>query len=286
MLTDATRENLRRKSGYIDIVHIYDGLPIFSWIDINTTELCNRKCVFCPRIEEIVYPNQHLHMDVELAQKIAAQLEELQYKGVVVFSGYSEPTLCPNFEEIVAAFSKTIRLELVTNGDTLTVRRIIALKEAGIDFFGVSLYDGPEQIDHFKQLFTQAGLTTDNYILRDRWHTAEDGFGLKLTNRAGTVSVGMQSEADINHPCYYTAYSLTVDWNGDVLLCMQDWHKKVKFGNINTSLLISIWKSRALNRYRQKLLNGSRDCSPCRLCNTDGTLHGHTHAEVWRPLMK
>ena len=27
--------------------------------------------------------------------------------------------------------------------------------------------------------------------------------------------------------CYYTHYSMMIDWNGDVYLCTQDWQRKV-----------------------------------------------------------
>ncbi|WP_374399332.1 radical SAM/SPASM domain-containing protein [Niveibacterium sp.] len=286
MLNEATKNNLRRKSSYIDVVHLQNDLPLFSWIDINVTELCNRKCSFCPRADDDAYPNQNLHMSVELATKIGAELEMLNYSGVVVFSGYSEPTLCPHFEALVAAFPKQVRLELVTNGDTLKPSRIRKLFDAGISYFVVSLYDGPEQIDDFHQRFAEAGLTKDDYILRDRWHTDEDSFGLKLTNRAGTVHVGNQPEVVPHHPCYYTAYSLTIDWNGDVMLCMQDWNKKMKFGNVATQRLLEVWQSKAFNQYRKKLLNGNRACNPCHKCNTDGTLHGFNHAAVWKEALK
>src|SRR5574344_1567615 len=104
MLNESTKENLRRKSGYIDLVQLIGDRPLFSWIDINITELCNRKCIFCPRAEPDKYPNQNIHMSIELARIIGSQLEQLKYNGVVVFSGYSEPMQCPHLEEIVAAF--------------------------------------------------------------------------------------------------------------------------------------------------------------------------------------
>ncbi|ASM50755.1 hypothetical protein PESP_a2841 [Pseudoalteromonas espejiana DSM 9414] len=281
MLNEATKSNLRRKSSYIDDVQFIDDVPLFSWLDINITELCNRKCEFCPRIDDSIYPNQNLHMSVEIARKIGQELLELNYKGVVVFSGYSEPTLCPHFDEIIAAFPKEIRLEMVTNGDKLKPRYIQKLKEAGLNYFVVSMYDGPEQIEHLKSLFAESGLSENDYILRDRWHTGEDDFGLKLTNRAGTIQTGDQPEIIPNHPCYYTAYSMTIDWNGDVLLCMQDWNKKVKFGNVAGQSLLDVWQGQAFNNYRKKLLKGSRTCDPCHKCNTDGTLHGYNHKKHW-----
>jgi len=285
MLNEKTKENLRRKSSYIDEVQLVDNTPLFSWIDINVTELCNRKCVFCPRVDEAEYPNQHLHMTVDLAQKIANELSSLDYQGVIVFSGFGEPMSCPHLIQIIEVFKGVCRIEIVTNGDFLRVRKIKELTAAGVDYFVVSLYDGPEQTIDFTDRFKNAGVKPSHYILRDRWHTEEDGFGLKLTNRAGTINVGKQEPIDITHPCYYTAYSLTIDWNGDVLLCMQDWNKKVKFGNISMQSLKDIWLSKYYNQFRKKLFSGARTCSPCNKCNTDGMLHGHNHVKEWRPIL-
>tara|TARA_R110000744_G_scaffold54584_1_gene115807 strand:+ start:16067 stop:16930 length:864 start_codon:yes stop_codon:yes gene_type:complete len=285
MLNEATKTNLRRKSVYIDDVQIIEDTPLFSWIDINPTELCNRKCVFCPRVDEQQYPNQHLHMDLNLAQKIADELRSLEYKGVVVFSGFGEPMMHPKFTKLVAIFKDVCRLEMVTNGDFLNERKITELSEAGLDYFVVSMYDGEHQVEEFNKKFAACNIEKSRFILRDRWHNEEDSFGLKLTNRAGMINVGDQAPIDVKHPCYYTAYSLTLDWNGDVLLCMQDWNHKVKFGNLTNQSLLKIWKSPYYNQYRRKLLNGSRACAPCSGCNTDGTLHGHEHAKVWRPII-
>jgi radical SAM protein with 4Fe4S-binding SPASM domain len=285
MLNEATKSNLRRKSVYIDDVQLIENAPLFSWIDINPTELCNRKCVFCPRVSEEDYPNQQLHMDLTLAKRIADELKQLRYLGVVVFSGFGEPMMHPQFTKLVAIFKDVCRTEVVTNGDFLKEKKIKELRDAGLDYFVVSMYDGPEQREKFTSLFNSCGVSEEHYILRDRWHTEEDSFGLKLTNRAGKVTVGDQAPINIQHPCYYTAYSLTLDWNGDVLLCMQDWNHKIKFGNIQNQSLLDIWNSRYYNQFRKKLLNGSRACSPCSGCNTDGTLHGHEHAKVWRKII-
>ena len=37
-------------------------------IEINLTELCNRKCVFCPRVDPKVFPNRNLHMSLDLSK--------------------------------------------------------------------------------------------------------------------------------------------------------------------------------------------------------------------------
>jgi len=274
-------ENIKRKSAFIDYVQIVDGKPLFSWIDINPTELCNRLCVFCPRVDPAVYPNQKLHISLDLVKKIADELEGLAYEGGVVLCGYGEPLLHPKIIDVVKILGKKIHLEIVTNGDKLTPELIRKLIENGVNFIVVSMYDGPHQIDYFKDLFAQAGYSDDYYMLRDRWHTEVDSFGLKLTNRAGVVSSGEQAPVNVSNPCYYTHYSMTIDWNGDALLCVQDWHKRVKMGNVFAQNLLEVWHSPQFNKYRTKLGQGKRELPPCNACNTDGTMHGFNHVEFW-----
>ena len=83
-----------------------DGQPLDSilTIEINTTELCNRTCVFCPRHDPTVFPNRNLHLTVKGAQTIAEELGENQYNGKISFSGFGENLLNPNFIEIVKEF--------------------------------------------------------------------------------------------------------------------------------------------------------------------------------------
>lgn len=290
MITEATRANLRRKSSFIDEVQRdEDGRPLFSWLDLSLTELCNRSaghrraCVFCPRIDAGFYPNQNLHMSLKLVTHIKHQLHAMDYRGTVVLCGFGEPMLHPAVLSVCAVLGGGLwRLEIVTNGDRLTLERAQDLYRAGVDCIVVSMYDGPHQALKFRDMLTAAGgAEGEGFILRDRWHTAEDGFGLKLTNRAGTVTVGTQDAVQRDRACHYLAYQLTVDWNGDVLLCVQDWHKKVKFGNLQSDDILDVWHSPALHKRRMQLLESRQDLSPCSSCNTDGKLHGFRHVEAW-----
>ena len=70
-------------------------------IEINTTELCNRTCVFCPRHDPSVYPNRNLHLTVKGAMLIAEELMRSEYTGKISFSGFGENLLNPWFVEIV-----------------------------------------------------------------------------------------------------------------------------------------------------------------------------------------
>lgn len=277
MKNESTRINLSRKGKFINQVQLYDGKPLFSWIEISLTELCNRKCVFCPRCDNS-YPNQNLHMSLELLRKMGDELRSIDYQGAVALCGYGEPML---HDDIFSAIQllQGIDVEIVTNGDQLTVDVVNKLYEVGTKHIQVSMYDGPQQVELFESIFSD--VDDEMYTLRDRWYGEDDDYGLCLTNRAGVMDMGSKL-IDTTRPCHYLAYSLMIDWNGDVLLCSQDWHKKRKFGNLTSSTLCDVWFSTGMSRYRTKLLDGDRSNHPCNLCNVLGTRLGGEHAVKWK----
>ena len=65
------KDNIERKQPSINTVQLHNNIPLFSFVELNINEICNRKCPFCPRSEPDKYPNQNIHMDVALAENIA-----------------------------------------------------------------------------------------------------------------------------------------------------------------------------------------------------------------------
>jgi radical SAM protein with 4Fe4S-binding SPASM domain len=286
IISDTIMVNAKRQSVYCDQVQVLDGIPLFSWVDINATELCTRRCKFCPRGDPARYPNQNLNIHIDLCRKIADELRTYDFHGSVIFCGYGEPLLHKNIVDLIGVFGKSVHIEMVTNGDKLTVPLLKELYSAGLNVAVISLYDGPHQVDYFKEMFAEAGLSEEHYFLRDRWYSANEDYGLFLTNRAGTVQSGCQRDVVVEAPCYYTAYFLLIDWNGDIMLCTQDWNKKVKFGNVHEQSLLEVWKSENMTRFRRPLVQGERKLPPCSNCNVLGTLHGYNHAKLWKEIYK
>lgn len=281
-MTSATLRNLKRKDDLVDYtVHLHpDGYPMPAWIELSPTDLCNRKCVFCPKSDPL-RPNRPLHMSPILYQSIATDLGQIGYRGTVVLAGYGEPLLSPYIVDMVRALARVSRVELVTSGDRLTQDMIVNLDIAGLSMFVANLYDGPEQEAPLIDRFFRAGVTEDHYILRDRWYGADQDYGVKLTNRAGVVTIGNQPPVVRDMTCYYPAYSLMVDWNGKVRVCAQDWRRATEVGDINTQSLLEVWNCGTLRAYRRGLVHGRHNMYPCQDCNACGTLHGAGHAEAW-----
>ena len=289
------KDNIERKKPSINNVVMHGNIPLFSFIELNINEICNRVCPFCPRSNPEEYPNQNIHMSVELAKNIAEQLVAINFTGIVNISGTGEPLLTKHVVDIAKQFGdRGIHIEIVTNGDMLVSKKgsklIKDLYSAGLCQFVVSMYDGPEQIDEFNTLFASCDIDKGLYSLRDRWYDESEDYGLLYTNRAGNI--GFEHLSDIarqklmesgKSACFYTHYSMMIDWNGDALLCCQDmYNRTVKFGNVKDKSLVDIWTDAKLMEFRNKLKNGERSLSPCSNCNANGQVFGVNHADAWK----
>ena len=280
-MTESIRQNIKRKTSKIDEVKLRDGFPLFSFVELNVNELCNRTCIFCPRHDIKLYPNQNLHMDLNLAEELAIQLEKINFSGIVNISGTGEATLTKHLPLIVKEFGdRNIHIELVTNGDKLSPNLIKNLINSGLKQFVVSMYDGPEQIEFFKNLFKECGISDNYFTLRDRWYEEEEDYGLLYTNRAGVM--GDQIKSPHDRPCFYPHYATYIDYNGDVLLCCQDMYNRTEiFGNVLEKELVDIWLDKKLNDFRNSLVKGERALSPCNKCTANGMIFGESHSKLW-----
>ncbi len=77
---------------------------------------------------------------------------------------------------------------------------------------------------------SEAKLTNEEVIIRDRTLPIEKDFGLTISNRSGMLKNAAHKILPLNkksnHPCYYLGYAFFMDYNGDVLICGHDWGKK------------------------------------------------------------
>lgn len=265
------------------------GAPVFSHIEFSLCGLCNRQCVFCPRVDPKIYPNVAEFLSLDLYCKLLRDLRDIDYSGGLSYSGFSEPFYHKQLVEFVRA-SKDIlpecRVEIVTNGDFVKPQKLRALFEAGLNTLLISMYDGPEQIPHFQAIIREAGVDPARVILRKRYLAPEEQYGINLTNRAGMVTIEGSHVAalqePLRRPCYYTHYRMMVDHNGDVLLCPHDWGKKLVAGNIQNKNIVDIWTGEVLSHVRRRLGMGDRRFPPCDICDVEGTRQGGAHFKAWQ----
>jgi radical SAM protein with 4Fe4S-binding SPASM domain len=250
-----------------------EAISALQAIEINVTELCNRTCEFCPRAHG--YPNQNINLCVESARSLAKNICESLFTGRISFSGFGEAILNKDVPEILKLFRSYLPsspIETNSNGDRLTIESIQSLFAAGLSNNYVNMYDGPEQEAYFKDLFWKAGET--RYTLRPHWQGAEESWGLKLTNRAGSIPTKLVQILPMKRQCYYPFYKMFIDHNGDVLACCNDWKRAKKLGNAFKQSIKEIWTGEALEDLREKLANADRSEEPCKSCDADGLAYG------------
>ncbi len=281
------KKNLKRRSIIVDEdIRFFKGIPLPTWIELSLIDVCNRKCSFCPKSEPSVAPDTYQKMSRSLIDKLSLELKNLKYRGAITLCGYGEPLLHKDILYITNKLSEAAAVEIVTNGDVLTSKMLKNLYSANVSRVLVSMYDGPHQVEKFKKIIENSKVPSDLIILRDRWYTDSDNFGVKLTNRTGTIKVGKQVSNSTYTKCYYPSYQFLIDWNGDVFLCPQDWQRRITMGNMMQEKVFDIWTGKILSKYRKELLKGKRNLSPCNTCNAEGTLLGKSHAKIWQEKYK
>ena len=119
-------------------------IPVVVW---NSTAKCNLNCVHCYAAETL----NGEELTTEEAKRMIDDLAAMRVP-VILFSG-GEPLLRSDIYELISyAKSKGIHSSLSTNGTLIDENAAAKLKEAGVDYVGVSL-DGSEEVnDEFRGL--------------------------------------------------------------------------------------------------------------------------------------
>lgn len=254
--------------------------PLYQ-IELNTTELCNRTCSFCPRAFD--YPNLNLHMSTKTVLAIIQQTKK--YTNHFSLAGRGEPLLCKNIYSIIdILIYNNCFVTVVTNGDFLdkhfdSLNKIMNFsvpysKDVPHNLYKnykmvVNCYDG--QKDDWKKKY--GDFPSINWT--DARKDTNENFDKMindsvLTNRGGYLPWKQNKREDaLQKPCYQLWWKTFINYNGDVNLCCHDWTHIKNFGNIHETKFEDIWEKGLLDEYRTKLTKwGGRDLfDECRQCD-------------------
>ena len=285
--------NIKNKSKTVeDKIQLFDyagvKLPLPTEIEISESGTCNRSCSFCPRSAKDFVDKKEFITN-ELHEKLCKELQDLNYKGTIRYSGFVEPMLDKNIYNLinmVRRFLPDSNVEMVTNGDPLNLKRLEKLFQSGLNRILISAYDGKEDADRLEDLCKSANLSSDQYIVRHRYYSEEKDFGITLSNRSGLMENAefkIKSLAEpLKNPCYIPSYTFFLDYQGDVLMCPHDWGKKIILGNLNKTNLTDIWFSKKSMQIRKMLNKSNRNFTPCNVCDVEGTFMGEKNAGYFK----
>lgn len=292
--------NIKRTGDHIDNFlkqnkTLASGQPLFFHIEFSINGTCNRRCFFCPRVDPEKYPNISKSLDMDVFKKMLSDLASVKFNGRMSFSGFGEPLLTKNLVQYVSLIKKNLNniyIEITTNGDVLLSKngpkRLKELFDNGLTNVKVSLYDGPEQIEPMENIKKDLNLTDDQFIIRKRYLGPDESFGLTISNRAGSVEIKNDVfevkalKEPLKQPCYFPFYKMMIDYNGDVLICSNDWKKEAPVGNIANQSILDIWISEKFLKIREKLSKSDRNYKPCKTCDVNGTLNAKNAFKNWQ----
>jgi len=273
----------------LDKSNWFGDVPPFTNVEINICGICNRKCFFCPKANRDLFPNLKEFISLEFYEKIMKELASVNFTGRISFCGLSEPFIHKGLRELVETtkrYCPDCFLDILTNGDYCKVENVKELFESGLDNIKVSMYDGPERIPHFKKIQEGCKLSDEQFVLRERYLSAEQDFGLTITNKGGLVNLPEYDIVPLKEPlkrsCHYPFHKVVVDYNGDVVTCPCDYDKRLLVGNLNTESIFDIWNSEQVKALRLRLINEDRSGLPCKQCDINGTLYAKLHFEAWK----
>ena len=271
-----------------------DNFPVFTLLEFNIYGACTRKCDFCPISDPKFFKNTYEGITVDLYSKILHDLKDINYTGSILYSAFSEPLLHKQLYELLSITKKILpdcRLDIVSNGDIIknNPEKLLELFKSGLDVINISIYDGPEQMNHFKKMAGDLNLSEKKMVLRRRYFE-DDNLGMTISNRSGLVDSNKyrdKNETEItNLPlcknCFYPFYQMVIDYNGDIIICPHDWKKQSIVGNASRDHVFDVWESTKFEKIRNMLSDSNRRFEPCINCDVRGDVMGIENYEAWK----
>lgn len=268
-------------------------------VDIGTTNLCNSNCIMCPHSKLKKLGT----MKISLFRKIIDNCKYLGIENVNL-SFFGEPLLDKGlFEKIKYAKNKGLSIGLYSNGSLLNKDNIKNIIESQLDGISISI-DGFSKVVYERIRkgldFNKVEKGINDLIefrnkngnnkpiislvlveLDENKHEIKEFYekwrgkvnDIKILNmRNWTSNIDKENTKEsinsrklIRRPCLLLWTKLVIDWNGDVVLCCDDWNHKVVLGNLKKDTIERIWKGDKLNYIRYKHLH--RDFNNLELCS-------------------
>lgn len=236
-------------------IKINDSL--FVRAEVETTSICNRKCSYCPNK---FYKRPQKFMSDMLFYKIIDDLHKLNFSGKVSPHFYGEPLLDKRIFDFLNYTRKQLPLasiHLFTNGDFLTIDVVNRLMKIGVDRIRISQHDNI-LAHHLQDLLQKVDSVLKAKIIIVKYFNNQD----ILMNRGGLIPLAKKKK----NTCSFVN-NLTIDFEGNVVLCCNDYFSKYTFGNVTKNSINSIWNDPAYRDTRNKIINGNWFLPICKICS-------------------
>jgi hypothetical protein len=246
---------VRRQIHYL--LH-YGTTDFFETIEIEINTSCNRRCNYCPNsiFDRSLIENEKF-MPTEVFRKVVDELAEIGYDGEISPHLFGEPLLDNRLPELIRYARDNLpkaRIIIFSNGDLLDKKRYQMLCEAGVSEFRVTQHGKtmPLGIKELLSLGAELDAPISYNVLTE------------FSNRGGLIDVDPAAEK--KYPNCFLYESLIIDYAGNAILCCDDYHSSIIFGNIAQDTLLNIWENKKYKKLRKRLRKRIYDLPICQIC--------------------
>lgn len=196
-----------------------------TWLEITTKIGCSNMCSYCPQtklIEQYNHQKKVLTLDDYLL--ILSHVNPI--KTQIHFSGFSEPFLTPNIEDMmIETFKRGYCIVLYTTLVGFTEKKCKKLSDSGISFDWVDFHEY-DNVD-LNKFNAQKELFIKN--IQSKYYNTT-----KITNPNSRAGNNWSVDSKVGKIKCMTNrfFNNVVLPNGDVFLCCNDWSLKHKIGNL------------------------------------------------------
>ncbi len=289
------------------------GKPFPTSLQLEVTNVCNFRCIMCP----FHRPGSEItratgFMTLDQIHKILTEFVDLG-GGFLIPQGAGESFLHPEFIDILTMAKKQfgLRVGLNTNGVRLKREQMEAVIDLEVDELGFSVdalhpetfetITGSEELDGIEQnIQTLLELRQRNnkrsplirtLIVEQETNAGEiDEYVRKWTSIVDEVVVQVEriksgrclrsTRSERRQPCRHLFDTVFIQWDGDVVVCCEDWQSQTIMGNVQEKPLKEIWFGNQMNLYREMQKNGT--FAPPSICeNCEAWAGGKKSNKSW-----
>lgn len=261
-------------------------------LKVELTEGCNLYCDFCGLQGIREGPGgPYKFMSVATADKIGELMAKAEWNPRIEMAMHGEPTMNPNRVNIIAALRDHLpraSIMMTSNGGGLLpdpFDKIQAMMDAGLNILALDDYDYVNIVDKIeKEVICERYPENPDanpyrrrpkdslvVIMPDISATAEGVHSANIiSNHCGAA--GPRNQRKQGKRCARPFRELAITWDGEVVLCCNDWRREFTVGNVNNvSDIRTLWDHPAMHSIRKYAYHGQRTIGPCDGCDS----HSH-----------
>lgn len=282
-------------------------------LKIDTCNVCNYRCIFCPQSKQV---NKIGSIDHDLCKKIIKDGYDAGARELCV-SATGEPLVNPKLEEYIA-YAKELGYEYVffnTNGYLLDEARGIKLLDSGIDSIKLSINAGRRSYDliHgvdayekvienlriFDRLRKERGSKCKVYVSyvavkqtvdeieevkADVADITDSFMYMNANNRGGSADAvteelyGGDDDFSFQYPCSQLFNNVYVTSEGYMVACCQDFENNMVIADLHEMSVAEAWNCEYFVSLRERYLKGDIKGTLCENCINNT----HNPVTPWR----